>query len=115
LYGFAVEYILWYTKSKEYTFDKSQRASYLNIFESQVGTYKVTDHPNEKPVGLIKQLIRTHSLQSDTICDLFMGSGTTAVACKESDRNFIGCEIQERWVNVANERLRNCNKQGELL
>ncbi len=130
LYGFAVEYILWFTKSKKYTFDKSQRASYLNVFESQVGTYKVTEHPCEKPLGLIKQLLRTHSLSSvdksklsatdtplpsDTVCDLFMGSGTTAVACKESDRNFIGCEIDPHWVEVANKRLKDCGHQGELL
>jgi len=115
LYGFAVEYILWYCKSKEYTFDKSQRASYLNIFESQVGTYKVTEHPCEKPIGLIKQLLRTHSLPNDTVCDLFMGSGTTAVACKESDRNFIGCEIDPKWVEIAHKRLQECGRQGDLL
>jgi DNA modification methylase len=115
LYGFAVEYILWYVKGKEYTFDKIQRASYLNVFESHVGTYKVTEHEAEKPVGLFKQLIRTHSIEGDLVCDLFSGSGTTAVACVESSRNFIGCEIQERWVKVTNERLKNCNKQGELL
>jgi len=115
LYGFAIEYILWYTKSKEYTFNKSQRASYLNVFESQAGFYKCTDHPNEKDLGLVRQLIRTHSLPSDTVCDLFMGSGTTAVACKESDRNFIGCEINPHWVEVAYHRIKNCNKQGELL
>jgi len=115
MYGFAIEYILWYCKSKEYTFDKSQRASYLNVFESQVGVYKVTDHQCEKPIGLIRQLVRTHSLPSDTVCDLFMGSGTTAVACKESNRNFVGCEIDPRWVEVANKRLQECGRQGDLL
>jgi len=115
VYGFAVEYILWYCKSKDYTFDREQRASYLNVFEGQAGFYKVTEHPNEKPIGLIKQLIRTHSLPSDTICDLFMGSGTTAVACRESDRNFIGCDIDPRWVEVAYNRIKNAGQQGELL
>jgi len=115
LYGFAIEYILWFTKSKEYTFNKGQRASYLNVFEGCNGVYKVTEHPNEKPLSLIRQLARAHSNEGDLVCDLFMGSGTTAVACKESDRNFIGCEIDPRWVEVAYNRIKEAGKQGDLL
>lgn len=115
VYGFAIEYILWYVNGKEYTFDKSQRASYLNVFEGQSGFYKVTEHPAEKPLSLVRQLVRTHSNEEDTVCDLFLGSGTTAVACAESGRNFTGCEIDPKWIEVAKDRLLNCNKQGELL
>jgi DNA modification methylase len=115
LYGFAIEYILWYCKSKEYTFNKDQRASYLNVFEGQAGFYKVTDHPCEKPLSLVRQLIRTHSLPNDTVCDLFLGSGTTAVACKETDRNFVACEIDPHWVEVSYNRLKDAGRQGELL
>ena len=115
VYGFAIEYILWYCKGKEYTFNKDQRASYLNVFEGQSGFYKVTDHPNEKPLSLIRQLVRTHSLPSDTVCDIFLGSGTTAIACVESSRNYIGCEIDPKWIEVAYQRIKEAGKQGDLL
>jgi len=115
VYGFAIEYILWFCKSKEYTFNKNQRASYLNVFEGQSGFFKVTEHPAEKPLSLFRQLVRTHSSEGDLVCDLFMGSGTTAVACVESNRNFVGCDIDPRWVEVAYNRIKEAGQQGELL
>jgi DNA modification methylase len=115
VYGFAIEYVLWYCNSKEYTFNKSQRASYLNVFEGQAGLFKVTEHPAEKPLSLFRQLVRTHSNEGNAVCDLFMGSGTTAVACVESNRNFIGCEIDPRWVEVAYNRIKEAGQQGDLL
>jgi DNA modification methylase len=115
VYGFAIEYILWFCKSKEYTFNKNQRASYLNVFEGQAGFFKVTEHPAEKPLSLFRQLVRTHSNEGDLVCDLFMGSGTVAVACIESERNFIGCEIDPRWVEVAYNRIKEAGQQGDLL
>lgn len=62
-------------------------------------------HPTQKPVELIKYLIKTYSKQGDTILDPFMGSGTTGVACKELDRNFIGIEISEKYFKIAERRI----------
>ena len=63
-------------------------------------------HPTEKPLEIIEKLILTASNEGDLIFDPFMGSGTTAVACKEINRNFIGCEIEAKYCEIAEKRLR---------
>ena len=63
-------------------------------------------HPTEKPLEIIEKLILVASSEGDLIFDPFMGSGTTAVACKELNRNFIGCEIESNYCEIAEKRLR---------
>jgi len=63
-------------------------------------------HPTEKPVELIKYLISKSSKENDIILDPFLGSGTTAVACQNLHRNFIGIEISEKYCEIARQRLR---------
>jgi len=62
-------------------------------------------HPTEKPVELMKILIENSTQEKETVLDLFMGGGSTGIACKETNRNFIGIEIDERYYNIAKERL----------
>ena len=62
-------------------------------------------HPTQKPVEIMKLLIKNHSKEGDLIIDPFMGSGTTAVACKQLNRNFIGFEISPEYCEIANKRL----------
>ena len=62
-------------------------------------------HPHQKDVNLIRKLIEHSSKQGDLILDPFMGSGTTAVACKQLNRNFIGFEIDKRYYEIAKQRL----------
>lgn len=62
-------------------------------------------HPTEKPVELLKILIENSSNENDTVLDLFMGSGSTGQACKETNRNFIGIEIDEKYFETAKERI----------
>lgn len=81
------------TKSKCYT-------SQINKKDKQL--YK---HPTIKPLDLIKKFIINHSNENDTVLDMFMGSGTTGVACKELNRDFIGIEIDEKYFNIAKERI----------
>jgi len=64
-------------------------------------------HPSEKPIELIERYIRVSSKENDLILDPFMGSGTTGVACKKNNRNFIGFEIDEYFSNLSNERINN--------
>jgi DNA modification methylase len=64
-------------------------------------------HPSEKPIELIERYIRVSSKENDLILDPFMGSGTTGVACKKNNRNFIGFEIDEYFSNLSNERVNN--------
>ncbi len=62
-------------------------------------------YPNQKPKALIERIIRASSNEEDLVADFYMGSGTTAVVCKELNRNFMGCDISERAVEIARERL----------
>ncbi len=62
-------------------------------------------HPTEKPVDLIRRIIKVGSNKNMLILDPFLGSGTTAVACKQSGRDFIGMELSERYCEIANKRL----------
>ena len=66
---------------------------------------KCKRHPTEKPVGLMKILVKNSSEEGDTVLDPFMGVGSTGVACAELNRDFIGIEIDERYYNIAKERM----------
>lgn len=62
-------------------------------------------HPTQKPVELIEYLIKTYTNENETVLDFTMGSGTTGVACKNLNRNFIGIELDEGYFNIAKERI----------
>jgi len=62
-------------------------------------------HPTQKPVALMEYLITTYTNENETILDFTMGSGTTGVACKNLNRQFIGIELDEKYYQVAKERL----------
>lgn len=62
-------------------------------------------HPTQKPVALIEYLIKTYTNKNETVLDFTMGSGTTGVACKNLNRNFIGIELDEGYFNIAKERI----------
>lgn len=62
-------------------------------------------HPTIKPLNIIENLVVNSSLENDTVLDCFMGSGTTGVACKELNRNFIGIELDEKYFEIAKNRI----------
>lgn len=62
-------------------------------------------HPTQKPVALFEYLIETYTNEGETVLDNVMGSGTTGVACKNLNRNFIGMELDEDYFKVAKERI----------
>lgn len=64
-------------------------------------------HPTQKPVDLMKYLIKTYTLEGETVLDFTMGSGTTGVACKLLNRSFIGIELDKTYFKVAEERINN--------
>ena len=64
-------------------------------------------HPTQKPVALLEYLIRTYTNEGETVLDNCMGSGTTAVACINTNRNFIGFELDENYYNIATDRINN--------
>lgn len=67
-------------------------------------------HPTQKPVALLEYLIKTYTNEGATVLDNCMGSGSTGVACINTDRNFIGIELDEKYFNIAKERIEKCNK-----
>lgn len=64
-----------------------------------------TLHPNQKPVALLEYLIKTYTNPNDLVLDFTMGSGSTGVACKNTNRDFIGIELDEEYYNIAKKRI----------
>lgn len=62
-------------------------------------------HPTQKPVALLEYLIKTYTLEGETVLDFTMGSGSTGVACKNLNRNFIGIENDETYFKIAEKRI----------
>ena len=70
---------------------------------------QVKFHSTQKPIPLIERIVKTSSREGQTVLDIFSGSGSTGVACKLNDRNFIGCEIDEEYYNKSLERMQSVN------
>lgn len=71
-------------------------------------------HPTQKPVALFEYLIRTYTNEGDLVLDNCMGSGTTAIACIHTKRNFIGFELNPEYVEIANKRIEMDKRQLNL-
>lgn len=68
-------------------------------------------HPTIKPRYITEKIIRNSSKENNTILDPFMGSGTTGVACINTNRKFIGIELDEKYYKIAEERINSAIKQ----
>lgn len=66
---------------------------------------EVGHHPTQKPIPLLEYLIKTYTIEGEMVLDFTMGSGSTGVACKNTGRNFIGIERDEKYFQVAKERI----------
>ena len=62
-------------------------------------------HPTQKPVALMEYLIKTYTLEGETVLDFTIGSGTTAVACVNTNRKFVGIEQDEKYIEIAKKRV----------
>lgn len=62
-------------------------------------------HPTQKPVALMEYLIKTYTNEGETVLDFTMGSGSTGVACKNTNRSFIGIELDDKYFNIAKNRI----------
>ena len=71
-------------------------------------------HEAQKPVELLERFIKLSSKEKDIVFDPFMGSGTTGIACINTNRNFIGIELDEKYFNITKDRIENCNKQLQI-
>ena len=68
-------------------------------------------HPTQKPVGLCEYLIRTYTNEGDIVMDNCMGSGTTGIACINTNRNFVGIELDEKYFEAAKNRINSHSAQ----
>jgi len=72
------------------------------------------DHPCPKPMGFMRWMVQRASLPGETVLDIFMGSGTTGVACVQLGRKFIGCEIEPRYFDIACRRISDALKAPDM-
>ena len=71
-------------------------------------------HPTQKPVALLEYLIKTYTLEAETILDFAMGSGSTGVACKNLNRKFIGIEKDKTYFEIAKARINSARPSVQL-
>ena len=89
--------------SDKYEQGKLLPTTILTISKDNYG--KNIFHPTQKPVALMEYLIRTYTNEGETVLDNTMGSGTTGVACKKTNRNFIGIELDKTYFDIASKRI----------
>jgi site-specific DNA-methyltransferase (adenine-specific) len=71
-------------------------------------------HPTQKPVALMEYLIKTYTNENETVLDFTMGSGTTGVACVNTNRNFIGMELDDKYFEIAERRIADAVREKQL-
>ena len=96
------EFILFLYKGKAKPIKNKNSSQFLE-YRNKSGKDKL--HPTEKPVDLIKELILNSSEENDLVLDCFMGSGSTGVACIETNRRFFGVEIEKGYFDIAEKRM----------
>jgi DNA modification methylase len=98
-------------KNKQYI---QNYGNYPNRIIEFKNTGNKQKHPTQKPVALMEYLIKTYTNENEAVLDFTMGSGTTGVACKKTNRNFIGIEQDDKYFEIAKNRIENAVFQIEL-
>ena len=98
-----IEYVLWWADSP-YFFNKKLAGQNIIISNICSGLER-EEHPSQKPLEVIFKLLNVHSDDGAIVFDPFMGSGTTAVACERLGRKWFGCELEPKYVAIANKRI----------
>ena len=111
-YAGAMHSNIWYSMEPILVFgsppktNKNKRYGY-SVLNTRTIAFKEYGHPTTKPLSLIRELIYFYSNKGDIVLDPFLGSGTTAVACKQLNRYYIGFEISKEYCEIAKKRLTN--------
>lgn len=116
-YGDHREYNRCYGDIKRITpqiFDKKHPRSIIKIPREHICKSELT-HPTMKPIALMEYLIKTYSNEGDTILDFTMGSGSTMVACVNTNRKGIGIELMEEYYNIAIKRVQEAIMKSKNL
>jgi len=101
------ETAIWCTNKKaKWTFNRLDEKYQRPLFKGALTKKsEKTPHPTQKPLWLMEKIIKIHTNEKDTVLDMFMGSGTTGVAAKNLNRNFIGIEQDQKYFNIAKNRI----------
>lgn len=105
-----IEMASWWTvKNGKWTFNR-QNENYdgcVLTYPSESGGGYKRYHPCQKSIKLMENIVLRHTNENDIVFDPFMGSGSTGVACIKLNRQFIGCETEQKYFDIANERIKN--------
>ena len=108
------EYILFFRKGK---FKRINNCGTSDIISIKNIKHKDNNgknyHDTEKPVKLMELLINNSSNENEIVLDPFMGIGTTAIACTNTNRNYIGFELDKNYYDIANQRIKNAAQSVE--
>ena len=94
--------------------ERNSVKKYTVVWNGLIGKEKERWHPTQKPEKLMGYIIRDYTKQGELVADFFLGSGTTVSVAKQMKRNFIGVEREQKYVDIANERLRVLDLQPQL-
>lgn len=109
-----IEFIIW-AHGKGAIFNNTAPFSHKSkVYRSPIVTNKNRLHPTQKSIAHITRYIELHSNEGDVILDCFMGSGSTGVACVNTNRNFIGIELNEEYFTIAEKRIKEAQQQLKL-
>lgn len=90
---------------KEKVYDQWYPKNIIQVSNANSSNKSV--HPTQKPIELLEYLIKTYTLEGETVLDFTMGSGSTGVACKNLNRNFIGIEKDKEYFRIAKQRIKD--------
>ena len=111
-YRQATEIMIWISKfpvgRKNPNFIFTHQNEMTNVFHAPiVSGHERTKHPNQKPLSICRDIIKTHCQPGGIVLDAFSGSGTIALAAYSTGRNFIAIEQEEKWNKIAEKRIKN--------
>ena len=112
-----IESFSWYVKANaEWTFNRVNEPydACVHRYPSESGGGFERYHPCQKPQDLLVELIKRHSNIGDTVFDPFMGSGSVGLACLNTDRDFIGMELDDNYFHIAEERIKQAQINPEV-
>lgn len=89
--------------------DKYKEGTILSSIITEKREHYIMEHPTQKPIKLLEKLVLLSTNENDIILDPFMGSGSTGLACLFKKRNFIGCEIDKEYFEIAESRIKSTN------
>ena len=109
-FGYSYEFIIFASKGQP----KIRGNRISDVWKFSRVKPKEQTHQNQKPIDLLKQAIEKSSDEGSVVFDGFMGSGSTGVACVNTNRNFIGIELDEGYFNIAKKRIEEAQEQIKI-